>query len=124
MRVSGRRDMLEMLFATGIPFGGSTELPRTLRELAALMPRTAGIRRWGSAALDLAYLAAGPAAAGVPFSRADPNRDGVVTYEEAERVMPRLKQIQYTKADSNHDGVIDKGEYPMLDSYYGYIVNR
>ena len=48
-----------MLFATGIPFGGNNELPRTLRELAALTPRTAGIRRWGSAALDLAYLAAG-----------------------------------------------------------------
>jgi len=67
---------------------------------------------------------AGPAAAKVAFSRADQNRDGIVTYEEAERVMPRLKQIQYSKADSNHDGVIDKGEYPMLDSYYGYIVNR
>ncbi len=59
LRVSGRRDMLEMIFATGIPFGGSTDLPRTLRELAALTPRTAGIRRWGSAALDLAYVAAG-----------------------------------------------------------------
>jgi myo-inositol-1(or 4)-monophosphatase len=59
LRVSGRRDMLEMIFATGIPFGGRTELPRTLRELAALTPRTAGIRRWGAAALDLAYVAAG-----------------------------------------------------------------
>ncbi len=59
MRVSGRRDMLEMIFATGIPFGGSPELPRTLREFAALTPRTAGIRRLGSASLDLAYVAAG-----------------------------------------------------------------
>jgi len=59
LRVSGRRDMIEMIFATGIPFGGRPELPRTLRELAALTPRTAGIRRWGSAALDLAYVAAG-----------------------------------------------------------------
>jgi len=59
LRVSGRRDMIEMIFATGIPFGGRTELPRTLRELAALTPRTAGIRRWGAAALDLAYVAAG-----------------------------------------------------------------
>ena len=59
LRVSGRRDMLEMIFATGIPFGGRTELPRTLRELATLTPRTAGIRRWGAAALDLAYVAAG-----------------------------------------------------------------
>ena len=59
LRVSGRREMIEMIFATGIPFGGRPELPRTLRELATLTPRTAGIRRWGSAALDLAYVAAG-----------------------------------------------------------------
>ena len=48
-----------MIFATGIPLGGSPELPRTLPELALLTPRTAGIRRWGAAALDLAYVAAG-----------------------------------------------------------------
>jgi myo-inositol-1(or 4)-monophosphatase len=59
LRVSGRRDLIETVFATGIPFGGSPNLPKTLRELAALTPRTAGIRRWGSAALDLAYVAAG-----------------------------------------------------------------
>lgn len=67
---------------------------------------------------------AGPAAAKVPFSRADQNRDGVVTYEEASRVMPRLKRIQYDKSDSNGDGVVDKGEYPLLDGFYGYIVNQ
>jgi myo-inositol-1(or 4)-monophosphatase len=59
LRVSGRRDMMEMIFATGIPFGVRGDLPTTLRELAALTPRTAGIRRWGAAALDLAYVAAG-----------------------------------------------------------------
>jgi myo-inositol-1(or 4)-monophosphatase len=59
LRVSGRRDMIEMIFATGVPFGGRPELPGALREIAALAPQTAGIRRWGSAALDLAYVAAG-----------------------------------------------------------------
>ncbi len=59
MRVSGRRDMIEMIFATGIPFGGQAELPGALREIAALAPQTAGIRRMGAAALDLAYVAAG-----------------------------------------------------------------
>lgn len=68
--------------------------------------------------------AAGPAAAKVPFSRADQNKDGVVTYEEASRVMTRLKQIQYDKCDANGDGVIDKGEYPLLDGFYGYIVDQ
>jgi myo-inositol-1(or 4)-monophosphatase len=51
--------MIEMLFATGIPFGGRPELPGALREIAALTPQTAGIRRSGAAALDLAYVAAG-----------------------------------------------------------------
>ena len=59
LRVSGRREMIEMIFATGIPFGGKAELPRALREIAALTPQTAGVRRFGSAALDLAYVAAG-----------------------------------------------------------------
>ena len=30
-----------------------------IAQLAALMPRTAGVRRWGTASLDLAYVAAG-----------------------------------------------------------------
>jgi myo-inositol-1(or 4)-monophosphatase len=59
LRVSGRRDMSEMLFGTGIPFMGSRDLPRTLRDLAHLMPRCAGVRRNGAASLDLAWVAAG-----------------------------------------------------------------
>ncbi|SHH34119.1 myo-inositol-1(or 4)-monophosphatase [Marivita hallyeonensis] len=49
-----------MLLATGVPSGGRiTYLPHCLSDLDALMPQTAGIRRWGAAALDLAYVAAG-----------------------------------------------------------------
>ncbi len=59
MRVSGRTEMIEMVFATGVPFGGRSDLPETLQDLARLMPGCAGVRRWGAAALDLAYLAAG-----------------------------------------------------------------
>ena len=59
MRVSGRRDMIEMLFATGLPFGGRADLPETLADLARILPVCAGVRRWGAAALDLAYVAAG-----------------------------------------------------------------
>lgn len=59
MRVSGRGDMIEMLFATGLPFGGRGDLPDTLQDLARILPTCAGVRRWGSAALDLAYVAAG-----------------------------------------------------------------
>lgn len=59
LRVSGRRDFIEMIFATGVPFAGSRALPKTLKEFAALMPRCAGVRRFGAAALDMAYVAAG-----------------------------------------------------------------
>ncbi len=59
IRVSGRKQMIESIFATGVPFGGRGTLPATLADLARLMPVTAGVRRWGAAALDLAYVAAG-----------------------------------------------------------------
>jgi len=59
LRVSGRRDVSEMLFATGVPFGARRDLPETLQDMGKLMPRCAGVRRLGSAALDLAYVAAG-----------------------------------------------------------------
>ena len=51
--------MIESVFATGLPFGGRSDLPVTLQELARLMPVCAGVRRWGAAALDMAYVAAG-----------------------------------------------------------------
>ena len=59
LRVSGRRVMQDAVFATGIPFGAKTTLPETIGDLARLMPVCAGVRRWGAAALDLAYVAAG-----------------------------------------------------------------
>ena len=61
LRVSARRDLSDALFATGIPFAAVTPRNRLAfaRTLAGLMPATAGIRRFGSAALDLAWVAAG-----------------------------------------------------------------
>ena len=59
LRVSARREVSEMIFATGIPFGTMDTLPETFTELSKLMPRSAGVRRWGVASLDLAYVAAG-----------------------------------------------------------------
>ncbi|WP_421703369.1 inositol monophosphatase family protein [Aliiroseovarius sp.] len=59
LRVSGRNRMIESIFATGLPFGGRSDLPATLQDLARLMPACAGVRRWGAAALDMAYVAAG-----------------------------------------------------------------
>ena len=59
IRVSGRRDMIEMIFATGLPFGGRGDLPATMHDLGRLLPVSAGVRRMGAASLDLAYVAAG-----------------------------------------------------------------
>jgi myo-inositol-1(or 4)-monophosphatase len=59
LRVSGRRDLAEMVFATGIPAATRGDLGGALREIAAVSLRSAGVRRIGSAALDLAYVAAG-----------------------------------------------------------------
>src|SRR6476469_2443907 len=61
LRVSARRDLNDALFATGIPFAAVVP-PRRLafaRTLSLLMPKVAGIRRFGAAALDLAWVAAG-----------------------------------------------------------------
>jgi len=59
MRVSGRRRLNEALLATGTPFRGHGDRGRYLGQIEAAMAATAGIRRWGAAALDLAYVAAG-----------------------------------------------------------------
>jgi myo-inositol-1(or 4)-monophosphatase len=61
LRVSARRDLLQAMLGCGIPFAVSTpEHHRRFNALLpALAPRVAGIRRFGSAALDLAWVAAG-----------------------------------------------------------------
>jgi myo-inositol-1(or 4)-monophosphatase len=61
LRVSARREFGDALLATGIPFAITTAENRLTfaRTLSVLMPQVAGIRRFGAAALDLAWVAAG-----------------------------------------------------------------
>ena len=59
LRVSARRTLDEALIATGIPYKAHGDLARFNRILDAVSPEVAGIRRFGSAALDLAWVAAG-----------------------------------------------------------------
>ncbi len=59
LRVSGRMYLNEALLTTGIPCGERGNAKRVLKVLDAMYPQIAGIRRMGSAALDLAYVAAG-----------------------------------------------------------------
>lgn len=59
IRTSGRNRLIESIFATGLPFAGRADLPESLQDLARLLPACAGVRRFGSAALDMAYVASG-----------------------------------------------------------------
>jgi myo-inositol-1(or 4)-monophosphatase len=59
LRVSSRREMADALIATGIPYKAHGHLDRFQKILGAVSPEVAGIRRFGSAALDLAWVAAG-----------------------------------------------------------------
>jgi myo-inositol-1(or 4)-monophosphatase len=59
LRVSARRHLDESLIATGIPYYGYGDAPEWTKIYLALAPQVAGIRRFGAAALDLAWVAAG-----------------------------------------------------------------
>ena len=57
--MSARRDLADSLIGTGIPFLGRGDSAQWGKIYAAVAPQTSGIRRFGSAALDLAWVAAG-----------------------------------------------------------------
>ena len=59
LRVAARKTLADAVVATGIPHRGRPGHPNFLRELNTVMHEVAGIRRSGSAALDLAWTAAG-----------------------------------------------------------------
>jgi len=59
LRVSSRAKLDEAVIATGIPFLGHGQHARFLKELHQISQRVAGVRRYGAAALDLAWVAAG-----------------------------------------------------------------
>jgi myo-inositol-1(or 4)-monophosphatase len=59
LRVAARTRLEESLVATGIPFLGHGRHGLFLKELHQISQRVAGVRRFGSAALDLAWVAAG-----------------------------------------------------------------
>ena len=59
LRVSRRERLSEALVGTGFPYRELARLPLFMRQLESMMTKSAGVRRAGSAALDLAYVAAG-----------------------------------------------------------------
>jgi myo-inositol-1(or 4)-monophosphatase len=58
IRVSSTGDLAQALLATGFPYDRATN-PRNYQEFCRLTQLTQGVRRGGSAALDLAYVACG-----------------------------------------------------------------
>ena len=59
MRVAARKDIHETLVCTGIPHRGGKDHALNRAEVSAMQAKTVGIRRMGSATLELAYVAAG-----------------------------------------------------------------
>lgn len=59
IRVSGRTNFAEAVIGTGIPMTGHGDHAQYLKDLAQIMAGSAGVRRCGAAALDLAFVAAG-----------------------------------------------------------------
>jgi len=59
LRVAARRELVESILATGVPFAGRPGHAQFFKEMHQLTQRVSGIRRFGSAALDLAWVAAG-----------------------------------------------------------------
>ena len=59
LRVSTRRELSDAILFAGIPHRNRDNIPEFLAISEEFMERVSGIRRFGAAALDLAYVAAG-----------------------------------------------------------------
>jgi myo-inositol-1(or 4)-monophosphatase len=59
LRVAGRQRLLDAVVACGLPHHGKGDLALFRQEFAAVQDKVAGLRRFGAAALDLAWVAAG-----------------------------------------------------------------
>ncbi len=59
LRVAARRRLIDSVVACPLPHHGRGDLALGLREMGAVQDKVAGLRRFGSAALDLAFVAAG-----------------------------------------------------------------
>jgi myo-inositol-1(or 4)-monophosphatase len=59
LRVAARRRLSEAVIACGLPHLGRGDLAQFRKEFAAVQEKVAGLRRFGAATLDLAWIAAG-----------------------------------------------------------------
>ena len=59
LRVAARKRLADAVISCGLPHLGRGDLALSRKEIAAVQEKVAGLRRFGAAALDLAWLAAG-----------------------------------------------------------------
>jgi myo-inositol-1(or 4)-monophosphatase len=59
LRVAGRRKLSDCVIACGLPHMGRGDLELSRLELTEIQPKVAGLRRFGAASLDMAFVAAG-----------------------------------------------------------------
>lgn len=59
LRVAGRKQLNECVIACGLPHIGRGDHEQSRREMTEMQQRVAGLRRFGAASLDLAFVAAG-----------------------------------------------------------------
>ena len=57
--MAARKRLADSVIACGLPHLGRGDLDLGLRELGAVQDKVAGLRRFGAAALDMAFVAAG-----------------------------------------------------------------
>lgn len=62
------------------------------------------------------------AAEAAPFSKADADHDGAVTFAEAKNVMPQLTQVHFNKFARN--GVVTKSGWPALSNFYDVMYRQ
>ena len=59
IRVAARKRLVDSIVACGLPHTGHGDIPQNQKEMVAIQDKIAGLRRFGAAALDLAFIAAG-----------------------------------------------------------------
>ncbi|MEL6112205.1 MAG: inositol monophosphatase family protein [Pseudomonadota bacterium] len=116
IRVSNRSDLEDCLFATGLPFSGRPGRAEALAQTERVLSKTAGIRRMGAAALDLAFTAAGRFDAywerGLnPWDVAA----GIILVREAGGFVGPIGAGEKDTADPLHDGTILAGNARVFE---------
>ncbi len=121
LRVSARSRLSEAVFAAGLPPDGGKYLPAMLRDLARLMPACSGMRRYGAASLDLAWVAAGRYDGFWEYNLKPWDiAAGLVIAREAGAIVQPIREGQSLL----EDGHVIAGAEPIFDQFAAVIRSR